>query len=391
MLRPTTFAALTVALTGAATPSGASDATTTVEAVVRDFPRGDLPNGHPDFNTARDAEREGITFGMVEQLLGADGRPVYNPVRPVNRDGNDPLTTEANFNQWYQDLPGVNYSMPLELNLGPRSDDPTILTTEGYNDDLFRGGTEGGYFPVNDQGFGNQGHAQNYGFTTQIAIPFNYIAGGELNFSGDDDVWAFINGKLAIDLGGVHGATASQVILLDGRMFVETDKIPVGGIVNAVDAAYQSRLETDWARLGMPGSLPIQAGTHGWVDLGLALGDDSRADFSSDGLNVTVATAGPPPGNVRLVFDNGRSEVREWQGNGATYAGTETNNGNPVASIDLIAADGTTTTYSAVGRAGATCQLDFFHAERQWVKSNFLLETTLLSVGGNRTAFTGYD
>ena len=40
---------------------------------------------------------------------------------------------------------------------------------------------------------------------------------------------------------------------------------------------------------------------------------------------------------------------------------------------------------------GADCQLDFFHAERQWVKSNFLLETTLLNGGGNRAAFSGYD
>ena len=106
LLRPTTFAALTVALIGAATSSWAAEPTTTVEAVVRDFPRGDLPDGHPDFNTARNAEREGITFGMVEQLLGADARPVYNrgaapePGRQRSVDGRIRLRSVVPGHRW---------------------------------------------------------------------------------------------------------------------------------------------------------------------------------------------------------------------------------------------------------------------------------------------------
>ena len=388
--RRAAFAALTVAMTGVGTSAPAAPAdesTAIISAVIRDFARGDLPGGHPDFNTSGANDRDGLIFGMVEQRLGADGRPVFAAVRPVNDEGNDPLNGEADFDQWYRDVPGVNDSRVIEIGLGPRADDPTILTTQGYNDN-FRTFS---YFPIDDEGFGNQGHPHNYGFTTQMSVPFSYVAGGELNFSGDDDVWAFINGKLAIDLGGVHRIVASRVILLDGKMFVETANIPVGGIVNEVDAAYRSRLDADWTRLGFTEPLPIEAGTHGWVDLGLGLDDDSRAVFSSDALNATVWAAGPDPAHVRLVFDNGQAEIQAWRGDGVAYAGTGAANGRPVLSIDLILADGTTTTYSAAGRVGADCQLDFFHAERHAIQSNFLLETTLLGVAGERAVFTGYD
>ena len=34
-----------------------------------------------------------------------------------------------------------------------------------------------------------------------------------MDFTGDDDFWTFINGQLAIDIGGVHGATSGSVDL----------------------------------------------------------------------------------------------------------------------------------------------------------------------------------
>jgi fibro-slime domain-containing protein len=78
----------------------------------------------------------------------------------------------------------------------------------------------GGMVPKSD-GTGGKltGKLRNFYFTSEVRYLFRY--NGEkatLSFNGDDDVWAFINGILAIDLGGTH-ERASQDVSVSGTTY----------------------------------------------------------------------------------------------------------------------------------------------------------------------------
>jgi fibro-slime domain-containing protein len=71
------------------------------------------------------------------------------------------------------------------------------------------------FFWIDNTGFGVEpaGKGHNYSFTMELHTVFTYRSGLNFEFLGDDDVWAFINDKLALDLGGMHGAEAGSINL----------------------------------------------------------------------------------------------------------------------------------------------------------------------------------
>jgi fibro-slime domain-containing protein len=84
------------------------------------------------------------------------------------------------------------------------------------------------FFILDHRGFGNEwvqddinAYVHNFSFTMELHTTFTKLPGQVFIFTGDDDVWLFINDSLVMDIGGIHGPESDTLLL---------DNIP--GLVN---------------------------------------------------------------------------------------------------------------------------------------------------------------
>ena len=109
------------------------------------------------------------------------------------------ITGAASFDQWYRDTAGTNETFTV----------PVTLTDAGNGNLVY---DSAAFFPIDGMGFGNSaGQAHNFHFTTEAHVKFGYVKGQKFTFRGDDDLWIFVNGKLALDLGGMHLPIAATI------------------------------------------------------------------------------------------------------------------------------------------------------------------------------------
>lgn len=196
--------------------------------VIRDF-----KVSHPDFEAYPGTSSK----ELVNNTLDADGKPTVRNFNTKNGNGdNGPRAINSNesFAQWFRDVEGVNKRIEYAITLKPVSGKPGVYGFKREKPDYF--------FPIDNAGWGMSGGAndplvnakgkskplkwasgnpdkRNFHFTYELRTKFTFTERSErdrdlvFEFTGDDDVWVFINGKLAVDLGGVHSQEQASVNL----------------------------------------------------------------------------------------------------------------------------------------------------------------------------------
>ncbi len=109
------------------------------------------------------------------------------------------------FDEWFRDIPGVNMSQLHTITLTRDAAGVYEFQSSDFN-------------PIDNVLMGNEGEAHNYFFTYEIDATFTYEqnAGQYLMVHGIGDAYVFVNGALAIDLGGLgYNGGKTQCLFLD--------------------------------------------------------------------------------------------------------------------------------------------------------------------------------
>ena len=100
------------------------------------------------------------------------------------------------------------------------------------------------FFPIDGQLYASQTKSHNFAFTLESHAEILYVGGETYGFTSDDDLWVFVNHRLAVDLGGVHASlnssldldqSAAELGLAQGQMFAldlfYANREPPGGVL----------------------------------------------------------------------------------------------------------------------------------------------------------------
>jgi fibro-slime domain-containing protein len=254
---------------GGGSGGGAADAGVgcgQVVGVVRDF-----RSSHPDFECTKDnpikfvdpsnkdcGPWDPVIVGPLGSAIGPKSKPVYAG------GSKTPSTTGVkNFDQWFNDVSGVNSSKQVVFQLVSTGKGSFVYETDfffpidGQLFDAESGNPDSNRFPSDD------GKKRNFHFTYELHTTFRYKAGSTFLFRGDDDVFVYINGKLAVNIGGIHVPMEGKIDLDKGRVEITS---PMGFPTLSVDSG-----------LGFTES--IAGGVAGNVSLGLSAGEIYAMDF----------------------------------------------------------------------------------------------------------------
>lgn len=177
---------------------------------------------------------KGVLAGLVESDLGADGLPVptfknSTDAWDANHDvftmnvtaAHNPVQSGDNFYRWFHEVSGLSKQV-----------DSKITFTRTGSKKYEYGGQN--IFPLDnettlgDKKWAGKNGDHNFHFTAHLQFAIKVNASGEeyFHFSGDDDVWVYLNDKLVLDIGGLHEAIEGWFrINQDGTLTTFVEKV----------------------------------------------------------------------------------------------------------------------------------------------------------------------
>lgn len=202
-----------------------------------------------------------VRKGMVADTLDSEFKPVLGKSPYLNHYIHKwfrPFSSDFTAPQYYprasyktktiSDIKDYNeYGQKVEyLGIGFEAHDTSFANFVIYDSLKFELQDNGMYqfrddnfFPLDNRGFKNEWNFHspdsadtgdhNYSFTMELNWEFVMQKGLVFHFNGDDDVWVFINKKLALDLGGIHESTTDSIHLdsIEGLVEGETYRLDV--------------------------------------------------------------------------------------------------------------------------------------------------------------------
>jgi fibro-slime domain-containing protein len=262
------------------------------------------PNGNP----------QPCTFAYGQTVCDTDAALGYTPLACAS-DGKSYSATFA------IKLDGNPFFFPVDDDLFTPMSERSIATIPVYYDPAMTK-------PHDVDADGNE-RMHNFSFTSEVRYWFRHDKNlfSRLDVAGEDDVWVFINKKLALDLGGVHvplegsvtldADTASRLGLADGNVYEvaifqaqrqtseSSYKLTLTGF-NAAPSQCASRCGDDIVSLGEECDDGVNAGGYGQCGRGCKLGA-----YCGDGIvqpeedcDDGVNNGHPCPSGCRNLIDN---------------------------------------------------------------------------------------